>query len=87
MILDLDVEGLQSLDQVRALLDGNEPVDFNSRSREEAYAFVQRMLARFDYRLGVGKADHLSGVCGVGRNVELRAASRAPYDGRSSLCL
>ena len=56
MILSLDVERLHTLDQVRAFLDGNEPVDFKHRSREEAYAFVQRMLARFGYAR-LGKAD------------------------------
>lgn len=52
----LDVERLQTLDQVRAFLAGNEPVDFKPRSREEAYAFVQRMLVRFDY-VRLGEAD------------------------------
>ncbi len=56
MILHLDVERLHTLDQVRAFLAGNEPVDFKPRSREEAYALVQRMLARFDY-VRLGKAD------------------------------
>ena len=49
MILSLDVERLSTLEQVRAFLDGNGPVDFNPRSRKEAYAFVQRTLARFGY--------------------------------------
>ena len=56
MILNLDVERLHTLDQVRAFLDGNEPVDFKPRSRAEAYAFVQRTLARFGYAR-LGKAD------------------------------
>ena len=56
MILSLDVERLHTLDQVRAFLDGNEPVDFKPRSRAEAYAFVQRTLARFGYAR-LGKAD------------------------------
>ena len=71
MILSLDVERLRNPEQVRAFLDGNEPVDFQPVSRSEAYAFVSRMLSRFDYtRLGksdrglvkafVGKATGLS---------------------------
>ena len=56
MILSLDVERLRTLEQVRAFLDGNGPVDFNPRSRKEAYAFVQRTMARFGYAR-LGKAD------------------------------
>lgn len=56
MILSPDVERLHTLDQVRAFLEGNEPVDFKPRSRDEAYAFVQRTLARFGYAR-LGKAD------------------------------
>ena len=53
MILSLHVERLRTPEQVRAFLDGSEPVDFNPVSRDEAYAFVSRMLTRFDYaRLG-----------------------------------
>ena len=47
MILSLDVERLRTPEQVRAFLDGSEPVDFNPVSREEAYAFVSRTLTRF----------------------------------------
>ena len=56
MISSLDVERLHSLDPVRAFLDSNEPVDFKPRSWAEAYAFVQRTLARFGYAR-LGKAD------------------------------
>ena len=56
MILSLDVERLRTLEQVRAFLDGNGPVDFKPRSRKEVYAFVQRTLARFGYAR-LGKAD------------------------------
>ena len=53
MILSLHVERLRTPEQVRAFLDGSEPVDFNPVSRDEAYAFVSRTLKRFDYaRLG-----------------------------------
>lgn len=51
MILSLDVERLRTPEQVRAFLDGSEPVDFNPVSRAEAFA--SRTLTRFDYaRLG-----------------------------------
>lgn len=53
MILSLDVERLRTPEQVRAFLDGNGPVDFQPVCRSEGYAFVSRMLSRFDYaRLG-----------------------------------
>ena len=56
MILSLNIERLRTLEQVGAFLDGSVPVDFKPDTREEAYAFVQRMLARFDYAR-LGKAD------------------------------
>ena len=34
-------------EQIRAFLNGSEPVDFNPVSRDEAYAFVSRTLSRF----------------------------------------
>ena len=53
MILSLHVERLRAPEQVRAFLEGSEPVDFNPVSRDEAYAFVSRTPKRFDYaRLG-----------------------------------
>jgi len=56
MILSLSIERLRTLEQVGAFLDGSVPVDFKPDTRGEAYAFVQRMLARFDYGR-LGKAD------------------------------
>ena len=53
MILSLHVERLRTPEQIRAFLNGSEPVDFNPVSRDEAYAFVSRTLSRFGYaRLG-----------------------------------
>ena len=56
MISSLHVERLHTLEQVRAFLDGNGAVDFEPSTREEAYGFVERMLARFDYA-DLGKND------------------------------
>ena len=56
MILSLHVERLHTLEQVRAFLEGNGPVDFEPDTREEAYGFVERMLARFEYA-HLGKND------------------------------
>ena len=53
MILSLHVERLRTPEQIRAFLNGSEPMDFNPVSRDEAYAFVSRTLSRFGYaRLG-----------------------------------
>ena len=65
MILSLDVERLRTAEQLRAFLDGNAPVDFQPVSRGEAYAFVSRMLSRFDYtRLGKSDRGLVKGFLG-----------------------
>lgn len=65
MILSLHVERLRTPEQVRAFLEGNEPVDFKPVSRGEAYAFVSRTLTRFDYaRLGKPDRGLVKGLLG-----------------------
>ena len=49
MILRLDFERMRTLDEVRAFMDGNTPVDFRSVDRDEAYELIRRMLVRFGY--------------------------------------
>lgn len=49
MILNLDTERLRSLAEVRAFLDGSDPVDFRLADRDDACAFVRRTLVRFRY--------------------------------------
>lgn len=49
MILNLDTERLRTLAEVRAFLDGSDPVDFRLADRDDAYAFVRRTLVRFRY--------------------------------------
>ena len=49
MILNLDTERLRTLAEVRASLDGSDPVDFRLADRDDAYAFTRRTLVRFRY--------------------------------------
>ena len=49
MIVTLRTERIQTLDQMRAFVEGNEPVDFGLTDRTSAYAFVRRTLVRFRY--------------------------------------
>ena len=49
MILNLDTERLRTLAEVRAFLDGSDPVDFRLADRDDAYAFARRTLVRFRY--------------------------------------
>ena len=49
MILRLDFERLRTLDEIRAFLDGNEPVVIRLVERGEAYELVRRVLVRFRY--------------------------------------
>ena len=49
MILTLDTERLRTLEEDRAFMEGNRPVDFRSANRADAYEFVRRTLVRFRY--------------------------------------
>ena len=49
MIVTLQTERIRTLEEVRAFVDGNEPVDFELADRESAYGFVRRTLAQFGY--------------------------------------
>ena len=49
MIVTLQIERLETLDGVRAFVEGSEPVDFKLVDRESAYGFVRRTLVRFRY--------------------------------------
>ena len=56
MILILDIERLRTLDEMLAFLEVSDPVDFHPQTRQEAYAFAQHMLSRFDHT-GLHKPD------------------------------
>ena len=50
MIVTVQAERLRTMEQVRAFVEGCEPVDHQPRDRAGAHAFVRRTLVRFDYR-------------------------------------
>ena len=56
MIVTLRTERIRTLAQVRAFLDGSEPVDFDLDDRDSAYVFLRRSLEGFGYH-GLGKRD------------------------------
>ena len=56
MIVTLQTRRLQTLEQVRAFLDGSEALDIEVHQREAGYAFVADTLRQFGYR-HLGKAD------------------------------
>jgi len=56
MIVDIQTRRLRTMGQLRAFVEGNEAVDFQPESRDEAYGFVRDTLDRFGYR-GLGKRD------------------------------
>ena len=49
MIVTLQTERITTLEEVRAFVEGNGPVDFELVDRESAYGFVRRTLVRFRY--------------------------------------
>ena len=51
MIVALQTERIRTVDQVRAFLEGSEPVDYFPQDRDDAYEFVRRTLVRVGYAL------------------------------------
>ena len=49
MIVTLQTERVQTLADVRAVIDGNHRLDYQFTDREAAYEFIRRTLVRFDY--------------------------------------
>ena len=49
MIVTLQTERVQTLAEVRAVIDGNDRLDYQFTDREAAYEFIRRTLVRFDY--------------------------------------
>jgi hypothetical protein len=56
MIVTLQTQGLQTLEQVRAFLEGSQPLGFEVPNREATYEFIAQTLRRFGYTR-LGKAD------------------------------
>ncbi len=54
--MTLHTQGLQSLEQVRAFLEGSQPLDFEVPNREATYEFIAQNLRLFGYAR-LGKAD------------------------------
>ncbi len=50
MVTDMNDRDIQTLDQVRAFLEGTEPVEFEVRGKAERYAWIEHTLGRFRYR-------------------------------------
>ena len=48
MIVTLQTQRVRTLEQVRRVAEGNEPVDFTLADRASAYEFIRRTLAQFD---------------------------------------
>ena len=49
MIVTRQTERVQTLADVRAVIDGNDRLDYQFTDREAAYEFIRRTLVRFDY--------------------------------------
>ncbi len=49
MIVKLHTQGLQTLEQIQAFLDGSQPLDIELRDRQQAYRFIGDTLRHFRY--------------------------------------
>ena len=56
MIVTLKTQGLQSMEQIRAFLEGTQPLDFDAPDRKARYHWISGELRRLGY-LRLGKAD------------------------------
>ena len=56
MIVTLQTQRVQTLEQVRRVAEGTEPVDFAPADRASAYDFIRRTLVQFEYS-ALGKAN------------------------------
>ena len=87
MIVTLQTERVQTLEQVRAFVEGSEAVDFTGADRESVYEFVRRTLVRLDYER-LGKSDkglvkrYLAKVTGLSRAQLTRLIGRHRETGR-----
>ena len=81
------------MEQVRAFVEGSEPVDYQPKDRASAYAFVRRTLAAFDYHR-LGRADrgcvraYIGKACGfsaaqISRLIRQQAETGAVVDRRA----
>ncbi len=87
MIVTLQTERVRTLEQVRAFVEGSEPVDFAGAGREGIYALVRRTLVRLDYhRLGKPEKGlvrrYLAKVTGLSRAQLTRLIGRHRRTGR-----
>lgn len=87
MIVTLKTQGLQSLQQIRAFLDGSQPLGFAAPDRQSAYGFIEEQLRRFAY-LRQGRAErgllqrYLQKVTGLSRAQMTRLIGQFRTDGR-----
>jgi DNA-binding MarR family transcriptional regulator len=87
MIVTLKTQGLQNLEQVRAFLDGSQPLGFAAPDRKAAYGFIEEQLRRFAY-LRQGRAErgllqrYLQKVTGLSRAQMTRLIGQFRQEGR-----
>ena len=85
--MTLQTARVRTLEQVRAFVEGSEPVGFAGAGREGIYALVRRTLVRLDYHR-LGKADkglvrrYLAKVTGLSRAQLTRLIGRHRRTGR-----
>ncbi len=87
MIVTLQTQRVQTLEQVRAFVEGSEAVDFAGGDRAGVYTLVRRTLVKLDYHR-LGKADkglvrrYLAKVTGLSRAQLTRLIGRHRRTGR-----
>lgn len=87
MIVTLKTQGLQTLEEIRAFLEGAQPLGFEAPAREAAYEWIGAELRRLAY-LRLGKADkglvrrYLCKVTGLSRAQMTRLIAQFRDTGR-----
>ena len=64
MIVSMQTERLQTLEQIRGFVGGNEEVEFKLAERGSAYGLVRRTLVQFGTGWGRGTRGRCGGIWG-----------------------
>lgn len=87
MIVTLHTQGLQTIDEIRAFVDGSQAVGFQTTDRDEAHRFIGQTLRQFGYTRR-GRADkgalraYLMTVTGLSRAQVTRRIQQYRESGR-----
>jgi len=79
MIVTLKTQGLQTLEQIHAFLEGTQPLGFEALQREAAYDFIAQQLRRVGADDDRRQVDHAQPVKRSGHRLSTRHSRRRVF--------